>query len=534
MLRVAMARRGGLWCDEAQFLWIVRIPTLRAMIDFLRHHESHPPFFYLLMRAWLGLFGDSQPAALALPVLLGAAIVPVAYRVGNRIFSGQAGPIAALLLVAAPFSTICAGLVRPYSLLPLLCLSSIYFLWCGLNGGGWRHWASHALASLAMLLTHNWSWMVFGAEVVVVGIWSLSGSLSTGLFRRWLLTQVAVVSGYAAWMPILLQQIRHAGYGPRPVELNNAAAMIAMMMTSVPHPAALALLLLLMIAAVWQRASRARTGTIGLADTPLMTALVLFSGIPLVAFTLAVLLSAKNDLLKGQCLITLTPCVTLVIAHAISSWASWPHLVAGVLTSCYLLISLVATAWQKSNADELARKIASSAMPSDVIVITPFWFTSSFDYYCKLGNLKYVYPYNFADGAVFCDRMKERLQDPGAMARFRGEVERAARGGRRLWLVTQREALDVPTIPMGKDEVPAEFDELSYMDVGYSRAKQIESIIEAYYGDSTHQICPGGERAGLEILRASLYCPGSRPSPPLSGSRPPADRQAGTGMPIIR
>src|SRR5262249_16876237 len=156
-------------------------------------------------------------------------------------------------------------------------------------------------------------------------------------------------------------------------------------------------------------------------------------------FTLAVLLSAKNDLLKGQCLITLTPCIALVIAHAISSWASWPRLVAGALTSAYLLIALAATGWQKSNADELAREIASSALPSDVIVITPFWFTSSFDYYCIVDSLKYVYPYNIAGGAVFCDRMKERLQDPGAMARLREDVERAARDRRRLWLVTQRE-----------------------------------------------------------------------------------------------
>src|SRR4051812_32464555 len=65
VLRITMARRGGIWCDEAQFLWIVRMPTLPEMIDFLRDHESHPPLFYLLMRLWTGIFGHSDMVALA-------------------------------------------------------------------------------------------------------------------------------------------------------------------------------------------------------------------------------------------------------------------------------------------------------------------------------------------------------------------------------------------------------------------------------------------------------------------------------------
>ena len=214
-LRVAMAGRGGLWCDEAQFLWIVRMPTLRAMIDFLCHHESHPPLFYILMRGWLSFFGDSEPAALALPILLGAALVPATYHVGNRVFSSDAGLLAALLVAAAPLLALHSGFARPYSLLPLLCLTATYLLWCGLGGGSkWflgcpsdcqsRHAPDPQLG-----LDGVWS------TALVVGMELLYGRLSLGTFRRWLLLQVAVLTGYAAWVPILLYQVRHTGYGPR-------------------------------------------------------------------------------------------------------------------------------------------------------------------------------------------------------------------------------------------------------------------------------------------------------------------------------
>jgi uncharacterized membrane protein len=197
-LRIGMARRGGLYCDEAQFLGIVRLPTPKAMIEFLWDHESHPPLFYVLMRGWLAIFGDSDSAALALPVLLGTALVPAAYYVGCRTFSRRTGLLAASLIATAPVLAHYSGFVRPYSLLPLLCLASVYLLWRGIVGGAARIWIAQAWVNLAMLLTHNWAWMVFGAEAAMVGIWLLNGRLSRTAFCRWLLAQLGLAVAYSA------------------------------------------------------------------------------------------------------------------------------------------------------------------------------------------------------------------------------------------------------------------------------------------------------------------------------------------------
>ena len=165
VLRVMMVRGSGIWRDEAQLLWIVRFPSLGAIIEFLRLHEWNPPLFYMMMRTWLAALGDTEAAALMLPIGLGVALVPAVYLVGRRTLGQRTGLMAAALVAMSPMLALHSGLVRPYSLLPLLCLASVYTLWRGLCGGRAWAWMTHAPATLAMVLTHNWGWLVLGAGV---------------------------------------------------------------------------------------------------------------------------------------------------------------------------------------------------------------------------------------------------------------------------------------------------------------------------------------------------------------------------------
>jgi 4-amino-4-deoxy-L-arabinose transferase-like glycosyltransferase len=505
-LRIAMARRGSLWCDEAQFLWIVRMPTLRAMIEFLWQHESHPPLFYMLMRGWLGVFGDSELAALSLPILLGTALIPAAHYVANRVFSSYTGPIAAALITASPVLANYSGQVRPYSLLPLLCLTSVYLMWRGLGGGGGaRIWAAQAVISLAMLLTHNWAWMVFGAEASVVAICLLAGRLSSTIFGQWLVAQIVVIAGYAPWVRALLYQVRNAGYGPRSVNLIEAISIFAEMMTSLPWVVVAWLTLPLIVVAATQVRYRSARENIGPFLDTWGFALLLFAGIPVIAFATAVFLSYRNNLCHRLCLITLTPCIIVVMAFLISSRSSWPRLLCGLLVSTYLLSSLELLGWKKANAAALAEAVAARAEQSDIVVITPCWHASSFDHYFKLKNLQIVYPYNVTAGAIAYDRLGRRLLSPEPMTRLRAEIDRAYQEGRRLWLVKSGTIAGIPRIASESDAFPQEKQNFTYVELGYSRANQITEIIESKFGKSADEICPCTDRPGNEIVRAFLY-----------------------------
>src|SRR2546425_11282804 len=74
ILRLSAASHGGLWRDEALFLFVSRIEPFSKLLNFLRLHESHPPGFYVLMRWWSGLLGRSESAAVGLSLVFGVAL----------------------------------------------------------------------------------------------------------------------------------------------------------------------------------------------------------------------------------------------------------------------------------------------------------------------------------------------------------------------------------------------------------------------------------------------------------------------------
>jgi 4-amino-4-deoxy-L-arabinose transferase-like glycosyltransferase len=459
------------------------------------------------MRGWLGVFGDSELTALSLPLLLGTALIPTAHYLGTRVFSCYTGTIAALFIAAAPLLAIQSGYVRPYSLLPLLCLVSVYLLWRGLAGGGPGIWAAQASIGLAMLLTHNWAWMVFGAEAVAVAICLATGRLRSGMFRNWLLAQGAVLVGFAPWITALRYQVRNAGYGSHSVNLLEAISVFAEMTTSLPAVIVVGLLVLIVVAAVGLlRGRRAQERMAPFLDQ-WGTDLLLFAGIPVIAFTAAVILSYRNNLYhKVSCPIMLSPCIIIVIAFLIASWSSWPRVVGGLVASTYLISSVGLLGWQKANTAALARVVSARAAPSDIVVVAPCWFASSFDYYFKSKNVQIIYPYNFAAGPIFYDRLRDRLLAPAPMAQFRAEIGAAYETRRRIWLVNVNEIVVVPRIAPEYNTVPRENQNLCYTELGYSRANQITELIESEYGKPSAEICPNRDRAGPEILRASLYC----------------------------
>ena len=319
VLRLALAGRGGMWRDEAQMLWIVRSETVRQLLRFLRDHESHPPLFYLLTRAWLGLFGDTEVAALALPVLLGVVLVLALYRTGSETFGRRTGLVAAALAASAPMLAWHSALARPYSLMPLLCLGSVAFLERGLRGGRLRTWVAYAAATLAMLLTHNWGWLVLAGQWAVVLPW-LSLRPSCAATLGWLAAQVGIALGFLPWIEAFVYQVRHAGYGGgTPPSMTELVMLLSSLVTANPHHCiSLVIVTVLATAAVCRRVYTPRSvrrGPGDATDRGETFALGLLIGVPLATMTLAVLLSSRTNLLIPWTMTTIVPCLFLCCAR---------------------------------------------------------------------------------------------------------------------------------------------------------------------------------------------------------------------------
>jgi mannosyltransferase len=497
-LRVLFAQRSGLWRDEAQLLWIVRAPTPGAMLDFLREQESHPPLFYFLVRGWLAVFGDSEAAALALSIGLGCLLIPAMFFIGSRVFSPRVGMIAAILSTFAPSLIWHSALVRPYSLLPLLCICSCFFLWQARSQGGIRPWAAYGITTLAMLFTHNWAWLVFGAQWVVFAAWLFLDPRRprTALLREWALAQAAIGLGYLPWLPTLLYQSKYAGYGADAVRslgaLAKAFSATLKAMFSLPDSASGwgGLLLLAFAGGVWWLAAAERRKSGAGGEPAAGGALLLFVGVPLLAYAAAFLASAKNNLLIPRCLVTVAPCVLLGVARGLAGLSArterLPRTLIGtaLLAGFYAVIGVLSFARIKSDAREVAAAVASRAQPGDSLLISPDFLAASFNYYYKPDNDRIGDSPGAGVLSAASYNAKARRDSEAKLARIKARVARAHREGRRVWYISERSILEHGIDP-------------------FSTALYRE-LVTLYGPPDTTAVSPD-DREGDEILTAMLF-----------------------------
>ena len=114
-----------LWGDEGwsfYFAWLSPGQMLRLTAE-----DIHPPLYYALLGPWLRLLGSTPAIARLLSVFFGVLLVPLAYRVGRRLFDPAAGLAAAAVIALSPFAIYYSQEVRMYGLVTLLGLASVYF-----------------------------------------------------------------------------------------------------------------------------------------------------------------------------------------------------------------------------------------------------------------------------------------------------------------------------------------------------------------------------------------------------------------------
>ncbi|TVV75647.1 hypothetical protein [Sphingomonas solaris] len=213
--RVWHTLREPLWLDEAYsayaaakgfgFLWHV-VPL----------YETHPPFYYSLVRVWTLAFGDSLAGHRSLGIVAGIAtlaVVPLIAREAARRFPDRFGKgrllaLAMLLLAAlSPSLVAMTREVRPYPVMILVyAATTLALLTLGRHaaagrGIARRPFAGYLLGLALMLWLHNLG-PLYG---VAIGLAFLALVARPGLSRAdWLL----IVGGHLvvalAWLPALL------------------------------------------------------------------------------------------------------------------------------------------------------------------------------------------------------------------------------------------------------------------------------------------------------------------------------------------
>jgi uncharacterized membrane protein len=151
------------WLDEAISLSIAQADIGIILSNAIQ--SSHPPLYYLLLKAWLSLGTGVGETAVRLPsAVLSTAAIPAVYCLARTLFPRQrrTGLTSAGLLAIAPFPIVYAQEARMYALqlflVPVMLLA-FYRAWVE---GQSRYWLVFAVTTTMGIYTQYFTFLAIG------------------------------------------------------------------------------------------------------------------------------------------------------------------------------------------------------------------------------------------------------------------------------------------------------------------------------------------------------------------------------------
>ena len=375
-----------IWLDEALTIEISGRP-LPKLLDALRHDGS-PPLYYLLLHYWMELFGRGDVAVRALSGVLSLGTLPLAWFAGRRVGQiairfgrwpgggntvvDRTGVAALLFFATSPYMIRYGNETRMYSLVVFLSLAFGLVLARAWEKPCLHRWAAVTVVTAALAYTHYWTFL----EIGTVAFFCLLQAHRRRHYRppalKALLAMSAAVIPFAPWVPTFLFQMTHTGT-PWAPQVHAEVILDTVFSWAGPASAGALLAMMLMLLAFIGYAARPIGDGLHLRLSGRVPGryLVAMWVVPLVlayfAFTFSG--SAFAERYTG---ISLPPFL-LVAALGVGLLPS------GVTVSCLLAatcgLGLVGgyslNSNERTNASDVATRIAQQARPGDVVGYCP-------------------------------------------------------------------------------------------------------------------------------------------------------------------
>ncbi len=130
-----------------------------------------PPLYFVLVRCWVGVFGDSIAAIRAFSAVISLFLFPAIYWLCWELFnSSLVGWIAIALTAVCPYQVLYAQEARPYSLWAVTILLSSACLLRAIRINKPLNWGLYAIAMTASLYTHLFSVFVAVGQGIYIPI----------------------------------------------------------------------------------------------------------------------------------------------------------------------------------------------------------------------------------------------------------------------------------------------------------------------------------------------------------------------------
>ena len=435
LLRLRALGPVALWRDEAQAVDIARLDD--GMFRFLVDHESHPPLFYFAVRLWGAAVGWSDSQLMALPFVVGIALMLVAWWTGAKLGGRSTGLLACLLTAVSATAAIHLGRLRPYGLLAILCLVMTWALWSILvKGPAWRPRMAYITASVLALYTHNWMLVVVlvQAGVVLLLVWHGDRRRIGSVLMLFLVVGLA----YLPWVPFLFTQFDQAGYTTaQGFGLWDHVRLPLRILFAVP----LSVVPLVLLGMFWAAFSWFRQA--GEADrTSMLAAVALSVGVPLLVLVLAVASLPFTFLLTERAFSALSP--LLFLGGAVLLWRPGRLLRAGAISgAAWVLVLLywdgVLLQFPPSLGREPVQEVAARANEQDLIVLVGIHSMPTVARYWRGTQHVEAYPEVGMPRPIQFDHRTARDSARAALRRYQSLIQQAHDQGGRVWYLTHWE-----------------------------------------------------------------------------------------------
>jgi len=190
--------------DEGFALDAVMQPTIAATIRFVAA-DTHPPFYFLVLRIWLTILPSTMFFAKLLSVIFNVANIALTYGLARLWVDRRTARLAALVMMLSPWNIYWSHLARNHQMLPLLFTLSCWSLLNWLRSGRKEFPVWYCLWATLMLQTNYLSFFVLATQGVVA-VWEcrreIRRSMGVGI------AAVIAIAFYAPFAGVLLQQVR--------------------------------------------------------------------------------------------------------------------------------------------------------------------------------------------------------------------------------------------------------------------------------------------------------------------------------------
>jgi uncharacterized membrane protein len=210
----------SLWFDEA-FSWRLILFPFSEMMQRVGQ-DNHPPLYFILLKVWATVFGDSPLALRSLSVIFGILSILGIYLFADEAFGDTTdgnrgrgiGLLAATFVALSAFQIRYAQEVRMYVLAGALAVFSSWALLRALRPPSRLHrWLLYGVLALLLAYTHYYALFTLAAQAIfVIGFllaredWNLLATCRGAAFRHAVMTAILVTLCWLPWLSVFLQQ----------------------------------------------------------------------------------------------------------------------------------------------------------------------------------------------------------------------------------------------------------------------------------------------------------------------------------------